>query len=321
MGTINYKHSSLLASETDGGIMSSGDKTKLDLLSLDGYTTILSLQSETSRAELAETELRIAADGYATILYVDGYACSNTDARLSDYRIPIEHASIHIAGGRDSIDGYYIVLGYSPVNYSTPVDGYIGEHIARIDSKISSLATITFVDGYGSATESSAGYMSAGDKTKLDGIPISAGGLTGNLDGYGYSISNFKSGGSASNLALTGLTPGSFFAVTLAGLGASKIYQVTYGFRIGWILDSNHASNWSGDIVIDGYITTDGSSVATVGFNTTPIFDSSRLSSAGSGSTATVVASAGGFTVTATGVAGNTHAWYEYFVMKYRDVT
>lgn len=128
-------------------------------------------------------------------------------------------------------------------------------------------------------------------------------------------------GGGSAGLALVGTTPSNFPAVVLGGLLASRIYQVTFGFRIGWIQDSNHALNWSGDIVIDASISTDLSGVATVTFNSAPYFDTSRLPTAGLGSVATVAASTGGFTVTATGVAANTHAWYEFFLLRYRDVT
>jgi hypothetical protein len=155
--------------------------------------------------------------------------------------------------------------------------------------------------------------------------------MTGDLSVGGHDLSNFKSGGSAADLALAGATPvpttAAFPAVTIAGLAASKKYQATFGFRVGWYLDSNHASNWSGDIVIDASVVTDGSAVATVTFNTTPYFDAIRFATAGAGCTATVAASAGGFTVSATGITGasgastDSHAWYEYWIMKYRDVT
>lgn len=64
-------------------------------------------------------------DGYATVAYVDGY-----------HSIPQAHAPTHIAGGTDPLDGYHIPLTYSPLNYSSPIDGYIGEHIAKIDQQL-----------------------------------------------------------------------------------------------------------------------------------------------------------------------------------------
>lgn len=153
MGTINYKDPSLLATLADNGIMSAADKAKLDSINLDGYATVAfvdgyvasSVLNETFRAENAESNLQnqisaldIVTDGYATINYVDGYACSNTDPRLSNSRTPTAHAPTHIAGGSDPIDGYHIPMAYTPVNYTAPVDGYIGEHIAQIDQRLAS---------------------------------------------------------------------------------------------------------------------------------------------------------------------------------------
>ena len=116
MGTINYKDPSLLSSPLFNGEMSAADKAKLDGLgpTLDGYATVSDL------------------DGYATITYVNS-------------RTPATHANTHEAGGSDPIDGYYLKLLYSPVNYSPPIDGYIGEHIARIDNRLGQAAPSPYI--------------------------------------------------------------------------------------------------------------------------------------------------------------------------------
>jgi len=128
MGTINYKDPSLLSSQLANGEMSAADKVKLDGLGavLDGYSAALEM------VEAVDNEILLAIDGYATIGYVNS-------------RTPATHASTHEAGGSDPVDGYFIELSYLPVNYAPPIDGYIGEHIARIDTRLGQAAPSPYI--------------------------------------------------------------------------------------------------------------------------------------------------------------------------------
>lgn len=65
-----------------------------------------------------------------------GCTLSNGTISIIDPSAPLAHAPTHIAGGSDPLDGYHIPLSYIPVNYAAPIDGYIGEHIAKIDKQI-----------------------------------------------------------------------------------------------------------------------------------------------------------------------------------------
>ena len=114
-------------------------------VNLDGYATIDYVNSTLDGyTPVAYVDGYVASSlaPYATVAYVDGYACSNTDPRLSNSRTPTAHAPTHIAGGTDPIDGYHIPMAYTPINYTAPIDGYIGEHIANIDSKLGAAINI-----------------------------------------------------------------------------------------------------------------------------------------------------------------------------------
>ena len=111
-------------------------------------------------------------------------------------------------------------------------------------------------------------------------------------------------------------------AVTLTGLAASKIYLAQLGVRVFQYLDSAHGTGGAIDLVIGISIATDGAGVATVTLSGTPSPDTSNLPAGLSGATATVAASAGGFTILATRKAGSaSHARAKWFVNKFEDVT
>jgi len=89
------------------------------------------------------------------------------------------------------------------------------------------------------------------------------------------------------------------FVVVLAGLAANRKYSCTVGARVRIWQTGTQANSGSIDLVVDLYITTDGASVATCTVQTTPFPDRSRLPAAITSATATLAASAGGFTISA----------------------
>lgn len=115
---------------------------------------------------------------------------------------------------------------------------------------------------------------------------------------FGYSDTN------TTRVALNADASTAILAQTLTGWGASKAYTCRFGMRVTMWKDATKAHSGSLDCTIDAYVTTDGAGVATVAFGTTPYFDPSLLVAGLSGAAATVAASAGGFTVSATRVAG-----------------
>jgi hypothetical protein len=148
------------------------------------------------------------------------------------------------------------------------------------------------------------------------------GSLASNLDGAGYSITNFDNGHTTADAALGTDASTAVLAVVLSGLTASKIYLAQLGVRVFQYLDSAHGTGGAIDIVIGVSIATDGASVATVTLSGTPVPDTSNLPAGLSGATATVAASAGGFTISATRKAGSaSHARAKWFVNKFEDVT
>lgn len=114
-----------------------------------------------------------------------GTIAQGNDSRFSDARTPLAHASTHVSGGSDAIDGYHLSLNYIPINYLTPVDFIIGEQISGIDQKFGSIATSIsniHLDGYvvgpASSTDSAIALFN-GTTGKL--IKNSA----ATMDGYG----------------------------------------------------------------------------------------------------------------------------------------
>jgi len=152
----------------------------------------------------------------------------------------------------------------------------------------------------------------------IDDIPK----LNGDLDGNGHAIFNFHNGGSTVNLAVGAGATVAFPADTIGGLGANKIYNVTYGFRCGLVKDADHHVNGEIDFQVGASVATNGASVATVTFATVPVPNVSYLPAGLAGATFTVAASAGGFTVSVTAPgAVACHAWFEFWLQRYRDVT
>jgi hypothetical protein len=88
-------------------------------------------------------------------------------------------------------------------------------------------------------------------------------------------------------------------AVTLSGLDASSTYALRMGLSVTIWKTATQATSGSLDCVVDASVVTDGSSVSTVTFATTPYFDPSLLSTGLAGVSASAAASTGGFTLSA----------------------
>jgi hypothetical protein len=112
-------------------------------------------------------------------------------------------------------------------------------------------------------------------------------------------------------------------AVTLTGLTASHNYVAVLGARIFIYLDSAHTTCGAVDLVVTLAIAVNGSSVATCTLQpAVPVPDISMLPAGLAGATATVAASAGGFTINATRYPGaNCHARAKYWINTIEDVT
>lgn len=144
----------------------------------------------------------------------------------------------------------------------------------------------------------------------------------GPLDLGGNAITNYANASSAANLALTANTSTPFPAYTLSGLAASSIYQVEFQFEVGLSVDSDHTINGAITWTVQATISTNGSGVATVTFNTTPVPNISYLPTGLAGATATVAASTGGFTISVTRPTGVAcHAWYYVYWVRIKNVT
>lgn len=138
----------------------------------------------------------------------------------------------------------------------------------------------------------------------------------------GGSFASLFGGGNTAAVAL-GLDASSpVLAQTLSGLGNSKVYVARFGIRVTIWKDATKAHCGNMDCTIDAHIATNGAGVATVTFATTPYFDASLLIAGLAGAAATVAASAGGFTVSATRVAGVAcSAVAAWWCVTMRDIT
>lgn len=128
--------------------------------------------------------------------------------------------------------------------------------------------------------------------------------------------------GVGSNTSLSTDASTSLGAVTISGLDASSTYIILYSIWVTIWKDATLADSGLMLCDVEAKVTTDGSSVATVVFQTTPYFDTSLLPAGLAGATATVAASTGGFTVSATRVAGvASTAVYEYGALRRRKIS
>ena len=111
--------------------------------------TIIRLEHE-SAVGLADLMLTDGTQGMTGNLNMDGYSVTNVN--LVDGVDVTDHKARHISGGADQIDGYQIALSYTPTNYTAPISNVLGQHISRIDAKLTSVAGGDVV-GPGSATD------------------------------------------------------------------------------------------------------------------------------------------------------------------------
>ena len=195
--------------------------------------------------------------------------------------------------------------------------GALDELRAEIEAenlKAGSLVTTTT-----SVVVSGAAAPSAGQVLTATSGTAAAGG--GNIN-VGGSITNFDNGHTVVDVALPTNASTSVLPVVLPGLGASKKYTATLGCRVVMYTDADHTVAGSIDLVIDVNIATDGSSVATSTLTGTPSPDTSRLPAGLAGATATVAASAGGFTISATRPTGVAcHAKARWWTNTFEDLT
>ncbi len=103
---------------------------------------------------------------------------------------------------------------------------------------------------------------------------------------------------------------------TFPKLAFNATYQALLGVRVDVYLDATPATNASIDIAVCCVVTTNGAGVPTFAFQSVPVPDVSLLPAGLFGTTATVAASAQGFTISATRPAGvhiraNAEWWIE----------
>jgi hypothetical protein len=113
--------------------------------------------------------------------------------------------------------------------------------------------------------------------------------------------------------------PIAIYPVTIAGLDASSEYNCTLSVRVAFRTQVNNVEVSTVDFSVDLRITTDGASVATCFFQTTPSPDPSRLHVNIMLATSTAAATAGGFTVSAsrhpgTAMQARARYWVTEFV-------
>jgi hypothetical protein len=155
----------------------------------------------------------------------------------------------------------------------------------------------------------------------VGGAPVPISPLAAPLDAAGYAITNFDNGHTTTDVALSS-DASTAVLVVVCGLAASHKYLCTLGVRVYVYTDADHAVGGAVDIVIGMSIVTDASAVATCTLSGTVIPDTSNLPTGVSGATATVAASTGGFTVSATRKAGTAcHCRAKWWINKFEDVT
>jgi hypothetical protein len=141
------------------------------------------------------------------------------------------------------------------------------------------------------------------------------------LDGQDHAISNFHNGGSTVNLVLGADGLQSFPAFVIPGLPINSKFSVTYGFRGGMYIDGTPADNGEMEFIVGASISTDGTGVATVTFNSPRTANLALLPASLSGTDFTADATTGGFTAKIQRPPGVAcHAWYEFWFQRYRQV-
>lgn len=169
-------------------------------------------------------------DGY--VLTTDG---SGTLSWSEGGRDPNSHADTHILDGSDELDGYNIAIDYTPTNYTTPVNGIIGEHIAAIDAALSNPAPVDSVFGRTGAITAATDDYSASqidNNSAVTGEQVSD--ALEYLDGYVSSVADDVAG--ISTMAVSGDLSGNLPNPTVTDLTIADEEQ-------GSVLYFN-GSNW-----------------------------------------------------------------------------
>lgn len=108
---------------------------------------------------------------------------------------------------------------------------------------------------------------------------------------------------------------------TFPKLAFNATYQGLLGVRVDLYLDATHTTNASIDIAVCFNVSTNGAGIPTFTFQSVPIPDVSLLPAGLFGSTATVAASAQGFTISATRPAGvHVRANAEWWIERMRQI-
>lgn len=122
--------------------------------------------------------------------------------------------------------------------------------------------------------------------------------------GINPETTNFPNFKSNTDIALDTDAAHTFPPTIIRGLLPNKHYQVELLFSVIIYKDSDHTINGAVDFTIQGNISTNNSSVATLTLNTIPIPNISYLPIGLGGAKAAVTTSAGGFTISATRPSG-----------------
>lgn len=87
--------------------------------------------------------LGLSGDDHPQYFRLDGYRALTGNLNAGGFQITnvgnvdgvdvSSHASRHISGGSDPIDGYQLSLSYTPSRYPAPTNAKLGEHIHQID--------------------------------------------------------------------------------------------------------------------------------------------------------------------------------------------
>jgi hypothetical protein len=188
-----------------------------------------------------------------------------SDATLDDAsasRTPTAHASTHLSGGSDEIDGYNIEVSFTPENYNQPVNNILGEHLAALDE-----ALLTFGGGDGITDHGLLSGLNDDDHTQYilvngtraftGNINLGANEITnvGNVDGRDVSADGSALDGHLSNTSNPHST-------SIANIGSGTLSQLNTAISDATLDDSSasrtptaHASTHEdgGSDPLDGY--------------------------------------------------------------------
>lgn len=130
---------------------------------------------------------------------------------LADPQTPIAHASFHVAGGQDEIDGYNLEVNYNPTYYVDPTNNLLGQHLFRIDEYLNSLLSLHGGTLLGSLN------LNSNDITNIDVATNDAEHDMGNQAGASLTLNS--NNGNFQKLTLTGNITSITMTAPLVGIG------------------------------------------------------------------------------------------------------